>query len=205
LGGEVAQTSTINKGDTNLEPVLTAIARSEAELLFFTIFHPEASYLVLQADDVEGMANVALMGAEILLRPDFVEAVGVSGVDLHVIGPARPEGAEYDSLVERYEATYGELPIGTYHAQTYDATNMLLDAIEAVAVQDSDGALHIGRQAIRDALYATRSFDGLTGSLTCDEFGDCGPARFNVLRLVDPEAGLPGLLTSVIYSYTGGE
>ncbi len=184
---------------------MNAVASAEAELLFFPIFHPEASYVVLQADDVEGMEDVALMGAEILLRPDFIEAVGTSGVDLHVVGPASPAGPAYDTLVERYQAAFGEMPIGAYHAQTYDATNLLLDAIEEVALQDADGTLHIGRQALRDALYATRNFDGLTGNLTCDEFGDCGPARFDVVRLVDPAAGLPGLLDSVVYSYTGGE
>jgi len=38
---------------------------------------------------------------------------------------------------------------------------------------DADGTVHIGRQALRDALYATKDFAGLTGSLSCDENGDC--------------------------------
>ena len=49
-----------------------------------------------------------------------------------------------------------------------------------MAVQEEDGTLHIGRQALRDALYATTGYQGLTGSLTCDEYGDCGVARFEV-------------------------
>ena len=47
-------------------------------------------------------------------------------------------------------------PTAPFHAHAYDATNMVLDAIESVAQQGSDGSLLIGRQALRDALYATR-------------------------------------------------
>ena len=67
--------------------------------------------------------------------------------------------------------------------------------------QDEDGTLRIGRQALRDMLYATSGYQGLTGSLTCDEYGDCGVARFQVVRLDDPAAGLEGLATNVVYNY----
>jgi branched-chain amino acid transport system substrate-binding protein len=115
--------------------------------------------------------------------------------------PTLPEGPTHDAFLSRYETKYGEGPNQLYYAHTYDAANMLLNAIEAVAVQDKDGTLHIGRQALRDALYATDWYEGLTGSLTCDEYGDCGVARFQVIRLDDPEAGLEGLGDNVIYTY----
>lgn len=44
---------------------------------------------------------------------------------------------------------------------------------ERASVQDADGTLHIGRQALRDALYATTNFKGVTGNLTCSPTGDC--------------------------------
>jgi branched-chain amino acid transport system substrate-binding protein len=50
---------------------------------------------------------------------------------------------------------------------------LLKAAIEKSAVLDLDGTLHIGRQALRDALYATRDFPGITGSLSCTPTGDC--------------------------------
>ena len=40
-----------------------------------------------------------------------------------------------------------------------------MNAIEKVTVQDEDGTLHIPRQALRDAMYATSGYDGLTGKL----------------------------------------
>ncbi len=79
---------------------------------------------------------------------------------------------------------------------------MLLDAIERVAVQEGDGTLHIGRQALRDALYATVDFEGVTGRIRCDAFGDCAVIKFDIVRLDDPSAGVDGLLSNVIDTYS---
>ena len=38
----------------------------------------------------------------------------------------------------------------------------------------------IGRQALRDALYATSNFDGITGNLSCNENGDCADPKIAV-------------------------
>ncbi len=201
LGGEVVLSAAVNKGDTDMHPVLTAVVRSEAELLFMPVFRPEGDYLVLQAREMEELDTVTLMSAEGLYLDAWVESVGQAGIGMYLVIPTTPEGPARDALVSRYEAKYGEAPTAVYYAHTYDATNMLLDAIEAVAVQGEDGTLHIGRQALRDALYTTAGYRGLTGSLTCDAYGDCGVARFQVTRLDDPEAGLEGLSANVVYTY----
>jgi branched-chain amino acid transport system substrate-binding protein len=201
LGGQVVLAAGVNKGDTDMEPVLTAVARSGAELLFLPVFQPEGDYLILQARDMEDLKNITLLGAEGLYVQSFIEAVGEAGAGVHLVIPTPPSGPAHDAFVSRYEAKYDEEPTTSYYAHWYDAANMLLNAIEAVAVQDKDGALHIGRQALRDALYATAGYQGLTSSLTCDEYGDCGVARFQVTRLDDPEAGLEGLGANVVYTY----
>jgi branched-chain amino acid transport system substrate-binding protein len=132
----------------------------------------------------------------------FIQAVGEAGVGLYFNGPAPPEGQAYDAFVAQYETRYGQPPVETpYHAHTYDAANLLFHAVEVVAVQEKDGTLHIGRQALRDAVYATAGFQGLTGSLTCDEYGDCGAIRLQIARLDDPAAGLEGLKANVVWTY----
>jgi branched-chain amino acid transport system substrate-binding protein len=204
LGGEVVMVAAVNKGDTNMGPVLTAVATSGARLLFFPVFRPEGDHIVQQAREMEGLENVVLMSAEGLYLEAFLGAVGEAGVGLYMVIPAKPEGPDHDVFVFRYRAKYGEEPTTSYYAHWYDAANMLFNAIEAVAVQEEDGRLHIGRQALRDALYATAGYQGLTGSLTCDEYGDCGMARFEVVRLNDPTAGLAGLAGNVVYTYPPG-
>jgi branched-chain amino acid transport system substrate-binding protein len=205
LGGDVVLAAAVNKGDTNMEPVLTAVATSGASLLFFPVFRPEGDHIVLQAREMGGLENVALMSAEGLYLEAFLGAVGGAGVGLYLVIPAKPEGPAHDAFVSRYETKYGEEPTTSYYAHWYDAANMLFNAIEAVAVREEDGTLHIGRQALRDALYATSGYQGLTGSLTCDEYGDCGVARFQVVRLDHPAAGLDGLAATVVYTYPTGQ
>ena len=115
--------------------------------------------------------------------------------------------------IDTAEPVEGTISIGftRLHAQRVSIGGLgladisVVARIEAVAVQDKDGTLLIGRQALRDALYATAGYQGLTGSLTCDEYGDCGVARFQVTRLDDPETGLEGLGANVVYTYPAGE
>jgi branched-chain amino acid transport system substrate-binding protein len=205
LGGEIVLAAGVNKGDTDMGPVLTAVARSGAELLYLPVFRPEGDYIAMQASEMGELENITLMSAEGLYLDTFVEAVGEAGIGFHMVIPRTPEGPAHDTFVSRYEATYGEEPTVSYYAHNYDATNLFLNTIEATAMQDNDGTLHIGRQALRDALYATTGYQGLTGSLTCDEYGDCGVARFEVVRLDDPAAGLEGLATNVVYTYPPDE
>ncbi len=50
---------------------------------------------------------------------------------------------------------------------------MILDAIVDVGFERGKTLL-VGRQALRDALFATTGLEGVTGTITCDAFGDCG-------------------------------
>jgi branched-chain amino acid transport system substrate-binding protein len=206
LGGQIVLSTAVNKGDTDMRPVLTAVASSGAELLWFPVFRMEGDYIVLQANDMEELENVTLMSAEGLYFDAFIESVGEAGIGMYFNTPARPEGPAYDAFTARYEAVHNQPPTSTpYHAHTYDALNLLLTAIETVAVQEKDGTLHIGRQALRDALHATVGYEGLTGSITCDQYGDCGAIRLQTARLDDPAAGLEGVAANVVYTYPDSE
>lgn len=200
LGGEVVLNAGINKGDTDMAPLLTAVASSKAELLYFPIFQPEADFIVRKARQTDGLENIVLIGGGALLADRFIEALGEDGVGVYFPAPATPAGPANDALISAYKMRYGEPPQHFAYPHAYDATNLLLNAIEAVAVKNAKGTLHIGRQALRDALCATSGFEGVTGKLTCDGFGDCGAARFYVLRLTDPTAGIEGVKSNVVYT-----
>ncbi len=49
-----------------------------------------------------------------------------------------------------------------------------------MAVELDDGSLFIDRQALRDSL-SSFSGAGMTGDLTCDEFGDCGAQGIQIV------------------------
>jgi branched-chain amino acid transport system substrate-binding protein len=207
LGGEIVLDAAINKGDTNMKPVLEAVAASGAELVFFPLFEPEGNFITLQAREGKGFENIILMGSEGLITSTFIKAVGAAGIGLYFVGPHTPGGSAYDAFIANYKSKYAEEPTSSNHASAYDAANLLLKTIEAVAIQDTNvaGTLHLGRQALRDALYAISGFQGLTGRLSCDKFGDCGAANFKLMRLDNPAAGLEGLAKNIVYTYTPGE
>ena len=125
-----------------------------------------------------GLDNVILLGGGALLTDSFIESVGETGVGLYVAGRAPVEGPALDDLVSTYAARYSEPPRTSTPSFAFDAANVLLNGIEAVAVQDADGTLHIGRQALREALYATTGLEGVSGTFTCDKFGDCSTEQF---------------------------
>jgi len=89
-------------------------------------------------------------------------------------------GDAYNAFVAKYEAKFGSKPISIFHAHAYDAFNIIAAALEKVAVKNTDNSLVIGRQALRDAVAATKDFKGLTGILTCTPTGDCANPTIGV-------------------------
>lgn len=206
LGGDVVLEVAIDEADTEHYPLLHAVALSGAELMYFPLNYADpCAAIVRMARETPELASLNFIGSEVMISEVFMDAIGEDGVGVYLAGPAAIQGAEEEALRAAYYARFGEYPLSLYYSFTYDAANLLLDTVATVAVQDPDGTLHIGRQALRDALYATRDYPGLTGRLTCDEFGDCGAAKLNILRLDDPTAGVAGLRANVVYVYPSAE
>ncbi|HSM19428.1 MAG TPA: branched-chain amino acid ABC transporter substrate-binding protein, partial [Hyphomicrobiales bacterium] len=87
-----------------------------------------------------------------------------------------------------YTELFGEPPIQAFHANGYDGAQMLVEGIKKVAVQEG-GTTYIGRKALRDALFATKGMEGLSGTIECNEHGQCAGFNFAVYRFTnaDPE------------------
>ena len=182
MGGEITSQEAVDPNGTDFRGALTSIAASEPEFIYFPIFVNAGSLITRQAKEVPGLEEVRLMGADGMFSPDLVEGAGDAVEGLYLSSPDLAAfGADYQStFLPKYQEMFGTEPISVFHAHAYDATNMVIAAIEQVAVQDEDGTLHIPRQALRDALYATSGFQGLTGSLTCTPTGDCADPKIAV-------------------------
>jgi branched-chain amino acid transport system substrate-binding protein len=151
--------------------VLIDIAAGSPELLFFPIFEPEGGFVTAQAKGTPGLEDTTLLGADGLLANTFPANAGAAAIGMYTSGPY-VTGDAYDAFLAKWEAKYGGKPPSGYHAAAYDATNLLLQAIEAVAAVDTDGTVHVPRQALRDYLYSVTDFPGLTGNLACDGSAD---------------------------------
>ena len=109
------------------------------------------------------------------MAPGFLGAAGAAAVNLVITSPdtsVEAMGARYPELVRKYKEKYGEGPIQAFHQNAYDGMAVALMAIEKVAVKDAVGNTYIGRRALRDALFATKSFEGMGGEISCNEYGD---------------------------------
>jgi branched-chain amino acid transport system substrate-binding protein len=172
LGGTVTLQTSVTIGQTDMSSVLADIAAGSPELIYFPIFLPEGAFLIDQAKTTPGLENVTLMGADGLYSPDVMQTAGAA-VEGFLVSSPLVQGPAYDAFVAKYVAKFGEQPINIFHAHAYDGFNIVKAAIEKVAVQESDGTLYIPRQGLRDAVAATKDFQGLTGVLTCNVDGDC--------------------------------
>ena len=189
LGGEVTAQEAINVGDTDMKPVLTSIASGAPEIIYFPIFEPEGNLIAAQSREVAGLETVTLMGADGLFADTFPEATGSAADGMYLSGPyVDVNNSAYAEFLTKWADQIGGVPPSGFHAHAYDATNMLLNGIEAVAVQGEDGTLYIGRQALRDYLYGVSNYAGLTGNLTCSETGDCATGEaLGVFKLSQAE------------------
>lgn len=172
LGGTITAQEAVDPNQTDMSSVLASIAADPPQIIYFPIFLPPGGFIVRQAKQTPGLENVTLMGADGLFTADMLDAAG-DDVEGFLVSSPLIRGEAYDAFVKKYEEKFGSAPISVYHAHAYDGFKIIQAAIEKVAVQDADGTLHIGRQALRDAMYATANFPGLTGILSCTPTGDC--------------------------------
>jgi branched-chain amino acid transport system substrate-binding protein len=176
MGGKVLSTEAIQPTDVDMHPMLTRVATEKPDVLYFPIFVAAGAQILRQAKDVPGLANTKLLGSSGMLAPDFIEAakdavVGFQFTYTDLTPDAMGKG--YPKFVDEYKKAYGEGPISGYHAHAYDGAIMAFKAIEKVAKTDDKGVTYIGRKALRDAVFAT-TFDGISGPIKCDKFGECG-------------------------------
>jgi len=201
MGGDVVLDAVINKGDIQMEPLLTAVLNAKAQLLFFPLFQPEGNYILLQARKMPEFKDLLLFGDGAMLDTSFLEAVDEKGKGMYFVGPASYKGKDVDLLGTKYKKKYKMSPSVFYFLNAYDGANLLFEGIEKAAVTDAGGLIYIGRQALRDTIYTIKGFKGVTGNLSCDEFGDCAVPRFNVVQLENVSKGLEGLKENIKFTY----
>lgn len=183
LGGTITTQEAISPTDTDMRPVLTKIATGKPEFIYLPIFISAGGHVVRQSKEISGLEKVVLMGADGVFSPDFYKAAGDAAIGMYHSSPDFSAFAvAYKDFVAKHVKKYGEKPLAPYHAHAYDAAMIVFDAIEKVGKKGPDGTLYVGRMALRDAMLATKNHKGLTGTLTCDKYGDCADPKIGIYK-----------------------
>ncbi|MBV6394569.1 MAG: Leu/Ile/Val-binding protein [Anaerolineales bacterium] len=188
LGGTIVAQEAVAKDATDMKPVLTTIAAAGPEFIYYPVFVAVGGYVTAQVRDVPGLESVYLAGSDGIFTADLLKGGGENTKGMYLSSPDFSAfTGDYAGFIAKHEAKYGGSTLSTFHAHAYDAANILFAALEKVAHVDDDGTVWVPLKALRDAIYATKDFAGITGNLSCSASGDCGAPVIAVYEIVNAD------------------
>ncbi len=168
--GVTVSRASIVRGAVDFAALVKRIASSSTGFVAFGGFNPEAALFYHQLRDA-GYTGPFGAGDAVASVTNFVNPVGAALAEgVYFAGCPLSLSADFATA---FRAVNGSDPhASAFVAETADATRALLDAVNHVAQDGSDGSLTVDPSALRDAVRATNITDGVSGNLRFDENGD---------------------------------
>ena len=182
LNGELVSDEAVSPTDVDMRPVLTKIATGKPDFIYSPTFVAATAYMLRQKQEIAGLENTMFVGSDAAFGAQLLEAAGKDVVGFKITTTAQEveaQGSGYAGMREKYREMFGEYPIQGFHGNAYDAFMIAKNAIEKVAV-NKDGTTYIPISKLTAALKGTKDHPGMTGNLTCDQYGDCAVYKFAV-------------------------
>lgn len=155
-GGTIVGKEAYTGQDTDFSAILTKVADSKAEVLFLPDYYNIVNLVGAQAKE-RGVTAI-MMGGDGWDSADL-DTTAADGGYFSNHYSAEDTRAIVGDFVSRYEAKYGSKP-DALAALAYDATNLLLAAIEKAGKDDP--------AAVKDALAALQ-YEAVSGKITFDD------------------------------------
>ncbi|MGP3981385.1 branched-chain amino acid ABC transporter substrate-binding protein [Streptomyces sp. KR80] len=182
LGGKVVGTDHVTVKETDFSSVADKVKNSKAEAVYYGGQYPEGGLL---SDQVKKAgAEIPLFGGDGLYDPEFIKASGESNDgDLATsVGYPVEQLDSAGSFIKDYEAAGYKDPYAAYGGYSYDAAWAIIQAVKAVA-EENDGKLpEDARAKVTEALNDV-SFDGVTGKVAFDQYGDTTNKQMTVYEV----------------------
>jgi len=184
LDGQVALKQSYPPGTTDFSAPLDSLKAVSPQAIFLVGTADEATAFLNQMLDLDVLSNAYLVGSdEAFISDSFREAATRANRDFgQSIGVVRVNELPDSEALRTFLAAHN-LDVASndrYVPSSYDATQMILEAIRQVAVRGGGGELYIGHKALADAVRRIAQFSGLTGQITCNEHGDCSAATAEI-------------------------
>lgn len=160
LGGEIVASESYQSGDTDFSAIVTTLLAQEFDLLYIPGYYTEVGLIIKQAREFGITAPI--MGGDGLSSNTLVELASAANAnDIYYTAHFSPNSKEEDvqSFLAAYKDKFGA-DADSFAALSFDATNLLIDAIERAGSTD--------RVAVTQALAQTKDFDGVTGTFSID-------------------------------------
>lgn len=183
LGAGTAMKEYFDHGTTDFYTLLTKLKASKADGVFVAAETQDGSILVKQMKEL-GL-NIKVFGVGSWATADFIKLAGPASEGIYAAVPysATMETPKNQAFAKAYQAKYGVFP-GKYGAAGYNATNILMDAIQRAGSTDAD--------KIREALTKT-DYQGPNGNFKFDKKNQA--YGFNVV-LVQITGGQPKVVAT---------
>lgn len=182
LGGKVVGTDHLTVKETDFSGIAGKVKSTGADSVYFGGQYPEGGLLSDQVK--QAGANVPIMGGDGIYDPAFIKASGTNNDgDLATsVGYPVEDLASAKNFVKEYAAQGYDDPYAAYGGYSYDAAWAIIQAVKTV-VQENDGKLpDDARAKITEALNKV-SFDGVTGKVSFDQYGDTTNKQLTVYEV----------------------
>ena len=159
----------IDKGTQDFKALLTKIAATKPDLIFYGGTTSTGAGLIRQQMFDVGLGNTAFMGGDGI--PDIATVAGprADGTYYTVAAPNADKLLSAKQFVRDYEARFHE-PIGPYSANAYAATQVAIAAI-AAATKENGGKVPTRAQVL-DQIAKTNALPTPIGPVGFDAGGD---------------------------------
>ncbi len=174
-GGVIVSNQKFAEGDKDFKAQLTAIKAAHPDVLFVPAYYTEAALIAKQARELG--ITVPLLGGDGWEAPELFEIAGpaVEGCYYSTHYSADSPDEKVQAFIKKYRARFDNRTPDGMAALGYDATYLLVDAIRRAGSTEP--------AKIRDALAATKGFEGVTGRIDMDKARNASkPAAILVIR-----------------------
>jgi branched-chain amino acid transport system substrate-binding protein len=159
-GAKILSALSYSSGDTDFRTQLTAVRMAHPEVVFLPGYYTEAALILLQARQLG--IRCPFVGGEGWDSPTLVQVAGKAADGNYYtdhFSAADPD-PKIQKFVQTYRAKYATLP-DALAALWYDGARLLAQALQRAGSTDPG--------KVREALAATRDFDGVTGRISIDD------------------------------------